>query len=205
MQEKENYFQKNSQTQFRINKDGNIGIGRSLSINFDEIESVENSILNFLVRKKVLQNFGGNLKAFISGGGPLDQNVGLFLNALGLKTLQGYGLTEASPVVSCNPVNNIRIETVGKIFKNNQVQIAEDGEILVKGENIMLGYWNNSDATNEILKNGWLYTGDIGELDNDGYLKITDRKKDIIVTIGGDNVSPSKIENLLLPEIINPI
>ncbi len=170
-----------------------IFLGKKLSF----LESVQNSILDFLVRKKVLQNFGGNLKAFISGGGPLDQNVGLFLNALGLKTLQGYGLTEASPVVSCNPVNNIRIETVGKIFKNNQVQIAEDGEILVKGENIMLGYWNNSDATNEILKNGWLYTGDIGELDNDGYLKITDRKKDIIVTIGGDNVSPSKIENLL--------
>ena len=161
------------------------------------IEKFINHLLDTLVRKKVIKNFGGNLKAFISGGGPLDQNVGLFLNSLGLKTLQGYGLTETSPVVSCNPVHKIKIETVGTIFSNNQVKIADDGEILVKGENVMLGYWNNQDATNQILKDGWLYTGDIGEIDNEGYLKITDRKKDIIVTLGGDNISPSKIENLL--------
>ena len=161
------------------------------------IEKFINYLLNILVRKKVIKNFGGNLKAFVSGGGPLDQNVGLFLNSLGLKTLQGYGLTETSPVVSCNPVNKIKIETVGAIFSNNEVKIAEDGEILVKGENIMLGYWKNEDATNQVLKNGWLHTGDIGEIDDEGYLKITDRKKDIIVTLGGDNISPSKIENLL--------
>ena len=161
------------------------------------IEKFINHLLDILVRKKVIKNFGGNLKAFISGGGPLDQNVGLFLNSLGLKTLQGYGLTETSPVVSCNPVHKIKIETVGTIFSNNQVKIADDGEILVKGENVMLGYWNNQDATNQILQDGWLYTGDIGEIDNEGYLKITDRKKDIIVTLGGDNISPSKIENLL--------
>jgi len=134
----------------------------------------------------------------------LDYNVGLFLNSLGLPTLQGYGLTEASPVVSCNPINKIKIDTVGKIFKDVSVNIASDGEILVKGENLMLGYWNNQIETEKIIKNGWLYTGDIGEIDNEGYLKITDRKKDIIVNAGGDNIAPSKIENLLAnyPEII---
>ena len=161
------------------------------------LEKIVNSILNNLVRKKIINNFGGNLKAFVSGGGPLDKNVGIFLNSLGLKTLQGYGLTETSPVVSCNPVNKIKIDTVGIIFSNNKVKIADDGEILVKGENVMLGYWNNSEATNEVIKNEWLHTGDIGEIDLDGYLKITDRKKDIIVSIGGDNFSPSKIEYLL--------
>jgi long-chain acyl-CoA synthetase len=126
------------------------------------------------------------------------------LNSLGLPTLQGYGLTEASPVVSCNPINKIKIDSVGKIFKDVSVNIASDGEILIKGENLMLGYWNNQIETEKIMKNGWLYTGDIGEIDNEGYLKITDRKKDIIVNAGGDNVAPSKIENLLAnyPEII---
>ena len=126
------------------------------------------------------------------------------MNSLGLPTLQGYGLTEASPVVSCNPINKIKIDTVGKIFKDVSVNIASDGEILVKGENLMLGYWNNQIETEKIIKNGWLYTGDIGEIDNEGYLKITDRKKDIIVNAGGDNIAPSKIENLLAnyPEII---
>ena len=160
-------------------------------------ENILNKILDKIVRKKIINNFGGNLKAFVSGGGPLDKNVGLFLNSLGLKTLQGYGLTETSPVVSCNPVDDIRIDTVGKVFSNNLVKIADDGEILVKGENVMLEYWHNSKATAEVIQNGWLHTGDIGELDSEGYLKITDRKKDIIVTLGGDNISPSKIENLL--------
>ena len=160
-------------------------------------ENILNKILDKIVRKKIINNFGGNLKAFVSGGGPLDKSVGLFLNSLGLKTLQGYGLTETSPVVSCNPVDDIRIDTVGKVFSNNLVKIADDGEILVKGENIMLEYWQNPKATAEVIQNGWLHTGDIGELDSDGYLKITDRKKDIIVTLGGDNISPSKIENLL--------
>ncbi|MDA7564857.1 AMP-binding protein, partial [Pelagibacteraceae bacterium] len=160
-------------------------------------ENILNKILDKIVRKKIINNFGGNLKAFVSGGGPLDKNVGLFLNSLGLKTLQGYGLTETSPVVSCNPVDDIRIDTVGKVFSNNLVKIADDGEILVKGENVMLEYWHNPKATAEVIQNGWLHTGDIGELDTEGYLKITDRKKDIIVTLGGDNISPSKIENLL--------
>jgi len=161
-------------------------------------EKLMNSIVNVLVRKKVKKQFGGNLKAFVSGGGALDKEIGEFLNAIGLPTLQGYGLTETSPVVSCNPIHKIRVETVGPPFKGNKVKIAEDGEILVKGENVMLGYWNNKEDTEKVLRDGWLYTGDIGEIDpQDGYLKITDRKKDIIVSAGGDNISPAKIENQL--------
>ena len=154
-------------------------------------------ILETVVRKKIKSQFGGNLKAFVSGGGPLDRDVGTFLNAIGLPTLQGYGLTETSPVVSCNPFHDIRVETVGPPFKGNEVKIAQDGEILVKGENVMLGYWNNKEETDKVLKDGWLHTGDIGLFEND-YLKITDRKKDILVTPGGDNISPLKIENELV-------
>ena len=162
-------------------------------------EKFMNFIVNVLVRKKVKKQFGGNLKAFVSGGGALDKEIGEFLNAIGLPTLQGYGLTETSPVVSCNPIHKIRVETVGPPFKGNQVKIADDGEILVKGENVMLGYWNKKEDTEKVLKDGWLYTGDIGEIDpQDGYLKITDRKKDIIVSAGGDNISPAKIENQIL-------
>ena len=162
-------------------------------------EKLMNFIVNVLVRKKVKKQFGGNLKAFVSGGGALDKEIGEFLNAIGLPTLQGYGLTETSPVVSCNPIHKIRVETVGPPFKGNQVKIADDGEILVKGENVMLGYWNKKEDTEKVLKDGWLYTGDIGEIDpQDGYLKITDRKKDIIVSAGGDNISPAKIENQIL-------
>ena len=160
-------------------------------------EKIVNFLCNILVRKKIQNQFGGNLQAFVSGGGALDQNIGNFLNAIGLPTLQGYGLTEASPVVSCNLPNLVKVETVGPPFRTNEVKIAEDGEILVKGENIMLGYWNQKEETEKVIKDGWLHTGDIGELDNNNYLKITDRKKDIIVNLGGDNISPSKLENIL--------
>ena len=163
---------------------------------FSLIESLINFVCDLLVRKKIKEQFGGNLKAFISGGGALDKEVGYFLNAIGLPTLQGYGLTETSPVVSCNSINEIRVETVGKPFIGNLVKIANDGEILVKGENVMLGYWNNEEETNKVLNNGWLSTGDIGEFDGE-FLKITDRKKDIIITPGGDNISPIKIESYL--------
>ena len=158
------------------------------------IENLINFICEKLVRRKIKNQFGGNLKTFISGGGALDKEVGSFLNAIGLPTLQGYGLTETSPVVSCNSIEDIRVETVGQPFKGNLVKIADDGEILVKGENVMLGYWKNEEETNKVIKNGWLYTGDIGEFDGK-FLKITDRKKDIIITTGGDNISPIKIEN----------
>ena len=163
--------------------------------------TLREKLINFfcekLVRKKIKNQFGGKLKAFVSGGGALDQKIGEFLNAIGLPTLQGYGLTEASPVVSCNIPGKIKIDTVGPPFKTNQVNIATDGEILVKGENVMLGYWNMKKETTDVIRNGWLHTGDIGEITEDGNLKITDRKKEIIVNLGGDNISPSKIENLL--------
>jgi long-chain acyl-CoA synthetase len=161
---------------------------------FSLTESFTNFICEKLVRKKIKSQFGGNLKAFISGGGALDRDVGSFLNAIGLPTLQGYGLTETSPVVSCNSIDEIKVETVGKPFKKNLVKIADDGEILVKGENVMLGYWKNEEETSKVLKDGWLFTGDIGEFDGE-FLKITDRKKDIIITPGGENISPIKIEN----------
>ena len=161
------------------------------------VEKIINFLCEKLVRKKIREQFGGNLQAFVSGGGALDQNIGEFLNAAGLPTLQGYGLTEASPVVSCNLPDLIKVETVGPPFRTNKVRIAEDGEILIKGENVMLGYWNLKEETEKVIKNGWLHTGDIGELDDNNYLKITDRKKDIIVNRGGDNISPSKIENIL--------
>ena len=164
-------------------------------------EKLLNFVVDRLVRKKIKKQFGGNLKAFVSGGGALDKEIGEFLNAIGLPTLQGYGLTETSPVVSCNPIHKIKVETVGPPFKGNEVKIAEDGEILVKGENVMLGYWNKKEETEKVIINGWLHTGDIGEIDpNDGYLKITDRKKDIIVSAGGDNISPAKIENMITNE-----
>ena len=186
-----------------FNKTIQLGTKKFKNIKLSFSENIINLILDTLVRNKVKNNFGGRLEAFISGGGPLDSQVGEALNALGLKTLQGYGLTETSPVVSCNLLNKVKVDTVGPIFPGVEVKLAEDGEILVKGENLMLGYWNNKEATEQTIKDGWLHTGDIGEFDEDNYLKITDRKKDIIVSLGGDNIAPSKIENLLTlsPEI----
>ena len=180
-------------------------INQMLKIGFKKIkkqqlnifEKIQDFILEKIVRKKIKAQFGGSLKTFVSGGGALDKEVGYFLNAIGLPTLQGYGLTETSPVVSCNPIDDIRVETVGPVFKGNIVKIAEDGEILVKGENVMLGYWNNKAETEKVLKEGWLHTGDIGIIENN-YLRITDRKKDILITPGGDNISPVKIENELV-------
>ena len=179
-----------------VNSTTRIGKKYFLKEKLSIYEKFINYICNKLVRKKIKSQFGGNLKAFISGGGALDYKVGVFLNSIGLPTLQGYGLTETSPVVSCNPIDDIRIETVGPPFKGNEVMIAEDGEILVKGENVMLGYWNNPTETDKVIQNGWLFTGDIGTIEN-GYLKITDRKKDILITPGGDNISPVKIESEL--------
>ena len=184
-----------------INATLRLGNKKLLNQTMTFYEKLVDLIVEILVRKKIKKQFGGNLKAFVSGGGALDREIGEFLNSVGLPTLQGYGLTETSPVVSCNPIHKIKVETVGPPFKGNQVKIADDGEILVKGENVMLGYWNKKDETDKVIIDGWLYTGDIGEIDQeDGYLKITDRKKDIIVNAGGDNISPAKIENLITNE-----
>ena len=184
-----------------INATLRLGNKKLLNQTMTFYEKLVDLIVEILVRKKIKKQFGGNLKAFVSGGGALDREIGEFLNSVGLPTLQGYGLTETSPVVSCNPIHKIKVETVGPPFKGNQVKIADDGEILVKGENVMLGYWNKKEETEKVIIDGWLYTGDIGEIDQeDGYLKITDRKKDIIVNAGGDNISPAKIENLITNE-----
>src|SRR5262249_37194677 len=151
-----------------------------------------------LVRKKVQQRFGGRLKAFVSGGAALNYEIGVFFLSLGVRLLQGYGQTEASPVISANMPSKIKIDTVGPIFDGLEARIAEDGEILVKGEAVMNGYWRDPESSAKAVVDGWLHTGDIGEFDQDGYLKITDRKKDIIVLSGGDNVSPARVEGFLV-------
>ena len=156
-----------------------------------------NGLLNKIVRKKVNKRFGGSLKALVSGGAALNFEVGIYLSALGLPLLQGYGQTETAPVVSANPPHKIKLDTVGIVLNGTKVKIADDGEILVSGENVMNGYWNDPKATSATLINGWIHTGDIGEMDEEGYLKITDRKKDIIVNAGGDNISPSRVEEKL--------
>jgi long-chain acyl-CoA synthetase len=156
-----------------------------------------------LVRKKIKDGFGGRMKAMISGGAPLNPEIGKFFDALGLTILQGYGQTETAPVVSVNVRSDNRIHTVGRPMKGVEVKIAGDGEILVRGELVMQGYWNDPEATAAALKDGWLHTGDVGEFDAHGRLRITDRKKDIIVLSGGDNVAPQRVEGLLTiePEI----
>ena len=166
-------------------------------------QRVQNAVLDRLVRAKVAERFGGRLKAFVSGGAPLNYDIGVFFLSLGVELLQGYGQTETSPVVSCNPPGRIKIDTVGPAFPRVEIKFAADGELLVRGELTMQGYWNAPELSAEALKDGWVHTGDIAELDADGYIKITDRKKDIIVNSGGDNVAPQRVENALTfePEI----
>ena len=166
-------------------------------------ESLIDPVLTKLVRKKVAGRFGGRLKAMVSGGAPLNYEVGVFFKALDVELLQGYGQTESAPIISCNPPANNKMRTVGPPFVDIDLKIADDGEILVRGELVMQGYWNNPEATAEAIIDGWLHTGDIGELDEHGHLKITDRKKDIIVNSGGDNIAPQRIEGFLelQPEI----
>ncbi len=160
-------------------------------------------LLDKLVRSKVAERFGGRLKTFVSGGAPLNQDIALFFTALGMRILQGYGQTEAAPVISCNYPDRNKLHTVGAPLEGVDLKIAEDGEIIVRGELVMLGYWNQPEKTADTIKDGWLHTGDIGKLDEDGNLLITDRKKDIIVNSGGDNISPQRVEGMLClaPEI----
>ena len=156
--------------------------------------------LDRLVRAKMRARFGGRLIAAMSGGARLEPEVGRFYLALGIRIMQGYGQTEAGPVVSANPPNAIRIETVGPPLQGVELRIAEDGEILVRGDLLMHGYWGRPEDTFAAIRDGWLHTGDIGEQDPDGYLRITDRKKDMIVLSGGENVSPARIETMLMAE-----
>ena len=149
------------------------------------------------MRRKIRARFGGKLKTFVSGGAALNYDVAVEFLALGLNILQGYGQTESAPVVSCNAYAKNKLRTVGPPLSGVEVKIANDGEILVRGELLMDGYWNRPDETNETIRDGWLYTGDIGVLDEDGYIEITDRKKDIIINSGGDNISPARVESML--------
>lgn len=157
-------------------------------------------LVDRLVRHKVRQRFGGRLKAFVSGGAPLNQEVGLFFLALGINLLQGYGQTEAGPVISANPPKRIKVDTVGPPLLGVEVKIATDGEILVRGPNVMTGYWRDPESTDRAIKDGWLHTGDVGEFDADGYLKITDRKRDFIKNSGGEMISPQRVEGYLALE-----
>ena len=159
--------------------------------------SMQHSLADKLVYAKIRKKFGGKLRYFVSGGAALPQKVGEFFQALSINILEGYGLTETSPVTNVNRPEKIKLGTVGPAVNNVQIRIADDGEILMKGPNIMKGYWQDEDATREVIKDGWFYSGDIGEIDRDGYLKITDRKKHIIVTSGGKNIAPQPIENLI--------
>jgi len=155
-------------------------------------------LLDKLVGQKVRDRFGGKMRVFISGGAPLSVEIAEFFESFKLPVLEGYGLTESAPLLSANPMHDRRIGSVGIAAKGVELKIAEDGEILARGANIMPGYWKNRKATKETIINGWLHTGDIGEIDSDGYLRITDRKKDIIVNSGGENIAPQRIECLLI-------
>jgi long-chain acyl-CoA synthetase len=164
-----------------------------------------NKVVDKLFRPKIQARFGGRMKALVSGGAPLNPDIGIFFHSIGLTLLQGYGQTESGPIISCNrPAAGIKMDTVGPPLKNTEVRIAADGEILVRGELVMHGYWNNEAETARVLVDGWLHTGDIGVIDEAGRIKITDRKKDIIVNDKGDNVSPQRVEGMLTlqPEIL---
>jgi long-chain acyl-CoA synthetase len=162
-------------------------------------------IIQRTLKPKIGKRFGGRIKAMVSGGAPLNPDVGIFFHSLGLTLLQGYGQTEAAPVISCNrPRAGIKMDTVGPPLKNTEVRVAEDGELLVRGELVMKGYWRDQAQTERTLVDGWLHTGDVGHIDEAGRIVITDRKKDLIVLDKGDNVAPQRVEGMLTlqPEIV---
>ena len=177
-----------------------IGIARSEHQTLSVRDRLLDPLLDRVVRAKVRARFGGRLVAAVSGGARLDPEVGRFYIALGILLIQGYGQTEAGPVVSANPPEDVRIDSVGTPLVGVEVHIAEDGEILLRGDLVMDGYWGRPEDTAQTIRDGWLHTGDIGTLDADNYLRITDRKKDMIVLSGGDNISPARIEGMLVAE-----
>jgi len=157
-------------------------------------------LLDRVIGQKIRDRFGGKIRLMVSGGAPLSVEVAEFFTAIGLPILEGYGMTEAAPLISVNPVDDRRLGSVGKAVTDVEVNIAEDGEILVRGPNVMSGYWKRRKETGETIVKGWLHTGDIGELDEDGYLHITDRKKDLLVNSGGENIAPQRVEGLLVAD-----
>jgi long-chain acyl-CoA synthetase len=180
-------------------------LGRALKIGADRYagrykpwDLPMDGLLSLTLRRKVRATIGGRQKAWVSGGAPLNPAVGMFFESLGITFLQGYGQTEAGPVISCNrPRAGIRLDTVGVPLMNTDVRFAEDGEIMVRGENVMHGYWRNPEETARVLHDGWLATGDVGHLDARGRIVITDRKKDLIVNDKGDNIAPQRVEGIL--------
>ena len=183
-----------------FNKTRELGAKRYHEGKLGPIDCITDSLLDKLVRKKVRGRFGGRLKALVSGGAPLNPDIGMFFTSLGLTILQGYGQTESAPLISVNRAPSLRLHTVGAPVRDTEVKIAEDGEIIVRGELVMKGYWNNEEATNDAIKDGWLHTGDVGHIDENGHIVITDRKKDIIVNSGGDNIAPQRVEGILNAE-----
>lgn len=170
------------------------------AVNMANSKNISKNNLNYkiadlLVYKKIRMKTGGKVRCFVSGGGALNTTIGNFFDNIGIQVLEGYGLTESSPVISVNPPEKNKYGTVGPPLDGVSVKIAEDNEILVKGDLVMKGYYKDEVNTNEMINDGWLHTGDIGELDNEGYLKITDRKKAMIKTSGGKYVSPTQIED----------
>ncbi|MEO6249041.1 MAG: AMP-dependent synthetase/ligase [Sphingomicrobium sp.] len=197
-----------------IEKDGGLPaylLGRALGIEARRatgskrfIDAPMDKLLDLTLRKKVQAKFGGRIKAMVSGGAPLNPEVGNFFAATGLTVLQGYGQTEAGPVISCNrPAAGIAMDTVGPPLLNTEVRIAEDGEIMVRGELVMHGYWRDPEGSAKVLQSGWLATGDVGHIDAKDRIVITDRKKDLIINDKGDNVAPQRVEGMLTlqPEI----